>query len=80
MKNTDYDGYLGPRLSRDVQLRRLQRVMDNELTACQRETVVAYYLEKKSMRQIAEERCVNKSTACRTIQRAERRMRRCLRY
>ena len=36
MKNTDYDGYLGPRLSRDVQLRRLQRVMDNELTACQR--------------------------------------------
>lgn len=53
MKNTDYDGYLGPRLSRDVQLRRLQRVMDNELTACQRETVVAYYLEKKSMRQIA---------------------------
>ena len=57
MKNTDYDGYLGPRLSRDVQLRRLQRVMDNELTACQRETVVAYYLEKKSMRQIAEERC-----------------------
>ena len=79
MKNTDYDGYLGPRLSRDVQLRRLQRVMDNELTACQRETVVAYYLEKKSMRQIAEERCVNKSTVCRTIQRAERRMRRCLR-
>ena len=72
MKNTDYDGYLGPRLSRDVQLRRLQRVMDNELTACQRETVVAYYLEK--------ERCVNKSTVCRTIQRAERRMRRCLRY
>ena len=67
MKNTDYDGYLGPRLSRDVQLRRLQRVMDNELTACQRETVIAHYLEKKSMRQIAD-------------QRAERRMRRCLRY
>lgn len=39
MKNTDYDGYLGPRLSRDVQLRRLQRVMDNELTADRKSVV-----------------------------------------
>ena len=32
------------------------------------------------MRELAQERGVNKSTVCRTLQRAERRMRRCLRY
>ena len=80
MKNTEYDGYLGPRLSRDLQLKRLQRVIDQELTALQRRTVEGYYLEKKSMSELAQERGVNRSTVCRTLQRAERRMRRCLRY
>ena len=80
MKNTEYDGYLGPRLSRDLQLKRLQRVIDQELTELQRRTVEGYYLEKKSMSELAQERGVNKSTVCRTLQRAERRMRRCLRY
>ena len=80
MKNTEYDGYLGPRLSRDLQLKRLQRVIDQELTELQRRTVEGYYLEKKSMSELAQERGVNRSTVCRTIQRAERRMRRCLRY
>ncbi len=80
MKNTEYDGYLGPRLSRDLQLKRLQRVIDQELTELQRRTVEGYYLEKKSMSELAQERGVNRSTVCRTLQRAERRMRRCLRY
>ena len=79
MKNTEYDGYLGPRLSRDLQLKRLQRVIDQELTELQRRTVEGYYLEKKSMSELAQERGVNRSTVCRTLQRAERRMRRCLR-
>ena len=35
MKNTGYDGYLGPRLSREAQLRRIRRVMDAELTEAQ---------------------------------------------
>ena len=80
MKNTEYDGYLGPRLSRDLQLKRLQRVIEQELTELQRRTVEGYYLEKKSMSELAQERGVNRSTVCRTLQRAERRMRRCLRY
>ena len=58
MKNTEYDGYLGPRLSRDLQLKRLQRVIDQELTELQRRTVEGYYLEKKSMSELAQERGV----------------------
>ena len=70
MKNIDYDGYLGPRMTRDVQRRRLQHVLDNELTELQRRAVIGYYLEKKTMRELAQERGVNKSTVCRTLQRA----------
>ena len=76
MKNIDYDGYLGPRMTRDVQRRRLQHVMENELTELQRRAVIGYYLEKKTMRELAQERGVNKSTVCRTLQRARVRQRR----
>ena len=37
MKNILYEGYLGPRLPREVQLKRVQRVMQEELTPLQRE-------------------------------------------
>lgn len=80
MKSTDSEVYLGPRLSRDTQRQRLLRVIEAELTARQREVITAYYLENRSMAQIAHARGVNKSTVCRTIHRAEKRMRRCLRY
>ncbi|MGM9557652.1 MAG: sigma factor-like helix-turn-helix DNA-binding protein [Oscillospiraceae bacterium] len=80
MKNTGYDGYLGPRLSREAQLRRIRRVMDAELTEAQRQALEGYYLQKKNIPQLARERGVNKSTICRTLQRAERRLRRFLRY
>ena len=80
MKSTDSETYLGPRLSRDTQRQRLLRVIETELTAHQREVITAYYLENRSMAQIARARGVNKSTVCRTIHRAEKRMRRCLRY
>ena len=55
MKNIDYDGYLGPRMTRDVQRKRLQHVLDNELTELQRRAVIGYYLEKKTMRELAQE-------------------------
>ncbi len=80
MKNIEYDGYLGPRLSREVQLRRIRRVMDAELTEKQRLAFDGYYLQKKNIPQLARERGVNKSTICRTLQRAERRLRRFLKY
>lgn len=80
MKNTLYEGYEGPRLPRDVQLKRLRRVIEVELTQNQREVLVAYYFQQKNIPQIAQDRGVNKSTVSRTLRRAEERVRRCLRY
>ena len=80
MKNTPYEGYKGPRLPKKVQLQRIQRVIAEELTPLQRETLVAYYFQEMTIPQIARERGVNKSTVCRTLRRAEQRLFRCLRY
>lgn len=80
MKNTLFEGYLGPRLPRQIQLNRVKNVIDQELTPLQKETVLAYYFQGQNICQIAEERGVNKSTVCRTLHRAENRLRRCLRY
>ena len=80
MRNILYDGYEGPRLPREVQLRRLRRVIEMELTEKQRQVLIAYYFQNKTMAQIAEERAINSSTVCRTLHRAEARVRRCLRY
>ena len=80
MRNTLFDGYEGPRLPREVQLRRLRRVMELELTPVQREVLTAYYFQEKKLSQIAEERGVNKSTVCRTLHRAEEKLRKYLKY
>lgn len=80
MRNTLFDGYQGPRLPRQVQLRRVKNVIEQELTPLQRETVLAYYFQGLNICQIAQDRGVNKSTVCRTLHRAETRIRRCLRY
>lgn len=80
MKNTLYDGYEGPRLPRQVQLRRLNKVIENELTDNQREILIAYYFQNQTMEQIAKARGVCRSTVCRTLHRAENRVRRFLRY
>lgn len=80
MRHTDYDGYLGPRLSRQAQLRRIRLVIDTELTEAQRRVLDEYYMQKKNIPQIAREHGVNKSTICRTLQRAERRLRQYLKY
>lgn len=80
MKNILYDGYLGPRLPREVQLQRVQRVIREELTDLQREALVAYYFQQQTIPQIARERGVNKSTVSRTLRRAEDKLRRYLKY
>ena len=80
MKNILYEGYLGPRLPREVQLKRVQRVIREELTPLQREALTAYYIQNMTMAQIARDRGVNISTVCRTIHRAERKLRRYLKY
>lgn len=51
-----------------------------ELTPIQREIMLAYYFEEKSITQIALERNIHKSTACRTLHRAEKRLKRYLTY
>lgn len=80
MRNILYEGYQGPRLPREVQLKRVQRVIREELTPLQRETLLAYYFQEKSITEIAENRGVNKSTVCRTLHRAEAKLRRYLKY
>ena len=80
MKNILYEGYQGIRLPREVQLKRVQRVIREELTPLQREALIAYYFQEKTITQIARERGVNKSTVCRTLHRAEEKLRRYLKY
>ena len=80
MKNILYDGYKGIRMPREVQMKRVQRVIMEELTPLQREALVAYYLQDQTITQIARDRGVQKSTVSRTLHRAEEKLRRFLRY
>jgi len=80
VKNILYEGYLGPRLPREMQIKRVQRVIREELTPLQRQTLIAYYFEERTIPQIAAERGVHKSTVSRTLHRAEQKLRRYLKY
>ena len=80
MKNTLYEGYQGPRLTPELLQKRLSRVIEEELTPLQRETLLAYYIQQKNIPTIAAERSVAKSTVSRTLHRAEGKVRRVLRY
>ena len=80
MKNILYEGYLGPRLPKEVQLQRVRRVIEMELSPLQRETLLAYYVHQRSIPQIAAQRGVHKSTVSRTLKRAEENLRRFLKY
>ena len=79
-RNTLYEGYEGIRLPRETQIKRVNRVIQEELTPLQREALIAYYFQEQTITQIAEERGVNKSTVCRTLHRAEEKLRRYLKY
>lgn len=80
MKSILYEGYLGPRLPRQVQLERVQRVIKEELTPLQRDTLTDYYFNRMTIPQIAQRRGVHKSTVSRTLHRAENKLRRYLKY
>ena len=80
MINTLFEDYEGPRLPKEVQMKRVQRVIREELTANQRQILLAYYIQDLTIPQIAEERGCNKSTVSRTLHRAENKLRRYLRY
>ena len=80
MKNTLYEGYLGPRMTRAEAKRRISRVVAAELTDIEREVLVAYYLQETNIPQIARERGVNKSSVSRALSRAEKKLKKFLRY
>lgn len=80
IKNTLFDGYQGPRLPQAVQMKRLRRVMENELTKKQRLYLEAYFFRDMTMVEIAQKYGVSPSTVCRTIHRAVNNCRRCLKY
>ena len=80
MKNIRYEGYLGPRLPRETQMKRVRMVIEQELSPLQRQTLLAYYVHRQTIPQIAAERGVHKSTVSRTLKRAETNLRKYLRY
>ena len=80
MKNILYDGYKGIRLPKEVQMKRVQRVIEEELTPLQREALIAYYIQGQTIPEIARDRGVQKSTISRTLHRAEEKLRRLLKY
>lgn len=59
---------------------RIAQAMEEELTPRQRQMVRMYYIEQKTMPDIAGELGVAVSTVSRTIARGRNRLRRCLRY
>ena len=61
-------------------MERVRRVIFEELTQLQRETLLDYYLHSRSIPEIAVRRGVHKSTVCRTLHRAEEKVRRYLKY
>ena len=60
--------------------RNLLRALREDITPRQRETLFLYYAQGLTMRQIAEQLGIERSTVSRTIQRGEQRLQRCLRY
>ena len=80
MKSTRSEKYAALELGREDQSRRIRRILQEELTELQRYTLMAYYFERKSLPRIARERGVNKTTVCRTLHRAEEKVKRFLKY
>lgn len=80
MRNIPYDSEFGLELPKELQIRRMLRVMENELTPVQRSTLMAYYFEELSPAEIARRQGVHRSTVHRTLRRAEARLRRFLKY
>ena len=80
MRNILYDDRFGLELPREVQIQRILRVMEQELTEKQLSYLQAYYFEEEAFSQIARRYGVNRSTVMRTVARAEDRLRRHLTY
>ena len=80
MRNIRYDSQWGLELPPEIQIQRIMRVMESELTEKQRRYLSAYYFEEQRPSRIARRYGVHRSTVIRTIRRAEDRLRRHLIY
>ena len=80
MKNTPYRGYLGNRMLPEIARKRIDRVILEEMTPLEREILIGYYIQERTIPEMARERGVNKSSVSRTLHRAEQRLKRCLKY
>ena len=80
MRNILYEGYMGKRMPRELALERVRRVIREELTEVERETLTAFYFQEMKIIDIAKEQGVNKSTVSRNLRRAEEKLRRFLKY
>ena len=65
---------------RQRQTQRLRRIIQGELTETQRRVLQGHYYENKTITQLAREMQVNKSSVCRTLQRAQKKLRQFLQY
>ncbi len=65
---------------RQTRLNRIRQVIAQELTPIQRQTILAYYFQDLSIREIAAQRGIHISSAYRTLRRAEKNVRRFLQY
>lgn len=80
MKSIRFEDSRISEIPREQLVKRMKAVIREELTELQRYTMVAYYFENRTLTEIAEERGINKSTVCRTLKRAEDKLRRFLQY
>ena len=80
MRNILYDDRFGLELPREVQIQRILRVIERELTPRQRTILLSYYFDDLSPAEIARRQGVHRSTIVRTLHRAEDRLRRHLNY
>ena len=67
-------------LLREVQLQRLRRVLENELSPIERRAVEDYYFKGMRIPAMAARYGVNTSTVSRTLHRARKRLHRFLQY
>lgn len=80
MRNIRCESLFSSPLPPDVQLKRIQQIIWEELTDLQREAIVGIYFQGKTLSQIADERSVCRSTVYRTLKRGEAKLRRFLKY
>lgn len=78
MRNIPFE--IGLQLPKEVQIHRLQNIIQEVLSPAQREILTAYYFDGQSIPKIARSRGVHKSTVVRTLRRAESNLRRYMKY